>query len=460
MHIPSSSVQVLPGLSLYELLCIPLYLSFIYILAFAITGRYPRESPLRKYLIAGLSFKIIGGLSFAAVYMYYYKDIRGDTFYYWDGALAVREAFVDSPILGLKTLFVPAGKWTLDTLPYTIDIPGFYLSAGEMTFMSKIVGVIAYLCLGSYWLSTIVIATISFSGIWKLYQGFRELLPHRQEALFWATVMVPSTLFWGSGMVKDALTIGALGWLFYALQKIFNKRSELISSLLIILICSWVIFQLKAYILFSFIPPAAVYVYLKAQPKSGWKGLYWASSPFLIPVFMLSGYLIIMQLQDASELYNLQVIKETAEGFHTDHQEKTELDGQTGYNLGPVEYTPAGLLAKFPAAVNVAFFRPYPWEVREPMQFLTAFESLLMLLLTFYIVARIGPWRFLVSIMRSPEGIFCLLFVLLFGFAVGFTAYNFGALARFRIPAVPFLFTLLVIVWDMRRPKIKAKNPV
>ena len=41
-----------------------------------------------------------------------------------------------------------------------------------------------------------------------------------------------------------------------------------------------------------------------------------------------------------------------------------------------------------------------------------------------------------------------LIFSLVFAFAVGLSAYNFGALARFKIPALPFYFIALIILMD------------
>jgi hypothetical protein len=45
----------------------------------------------------------------------------------------------------------------------------------------------------------------------------------------------------------------------------------------------------------------------------------------------------------------------------------------------------------------------------------------------------------------------------LFGFSVGFTAYNFGALVRFKIPVLPFYVMLLYLIQD-EHYKIKAQK--
>jgi hypothetical protein len=50
-------------------------------------------------------------------------------------------------------------------------------------------------------------------------------------------------------------------------------------------------------------------------------------------------------------------------------------------------------------------------------------------------------------IFGNAEMQLCLIFTLIFGFAVGFTAYNFGALVRFKIPMLPFFGIGLSLLW-------------
>ena len=44
-------------------------------------------------------------------------------------------------------------------------------------------------------------------------------------------------------------------------------------------------------------------------------------------------------------------------------------------------------------------------------------------------------------------------FSIIFGFAVGFTAYNFGALVRYKIPCLPTVGILLAALYSLRAEK-------
>ncbi len=66
---------------------------------------------------------------------------------------------------------------------------------------------------------------------------------------------------------------------------------------------------------------------------------------------------------------------------------------------------------------------------------LSALESLAMLVLTFIIVFRRAG---LLRTLAKPDIVFCLTFTIIYAFAVGVSTFNFGTLARYKIPLLPF----------------------
>ena len=112
-----------------------------------------------------------------------------------------------------------------------------------------------------------------------------------------------------------------------------------------------------------------------------------------------------------------------------------------------------GILQKFPAALNVTYFIPYLWEVGDPFQLLSSLEGLFFLFLFVQTLKKVGIFNFLNFLTTNPEVIMCLTFAILFGFAVGFTAYNFGALVRFKIPALPFFIFAMYLIQYLDKRK-------
>lgn len=136
-----------------------------------------------------------------------------------------------------------------------------------------------------------------------------------------------------------------------------------------------------------------------------------------------------------------------AMGFQGWHGMLAE-QGSSGYSFGEIEFTVPGILSKFPQSVVVTLFRPYLYEVRNPVMLLTAVESTAVLLITIYLLFKTRIIGIFKVLNEHPFALFCLIFTLLFGFAVGFTSYNFGALARYKIPCLPFYAAFLAIVWN------------
>src|SRR5678815_4932367 len=109
-----------------------------------------------------------------------------------------------------------------------------------------------------------------------------------------------------------------------------------------------------------------------------------------------------------------------------------EQDG-SGYTLGDFDPTILGMLEQAPAGVNVTLFRPYLWEARKPIVMISAAEALFFLVFSIVVVFRNNPIRVVQRILADETLQFCLIFTLIFAFAVGISTSNFGSLVRYKI---------------------------
>src|SRR5205085_4209953 len=94
------------------------------------------------------------------------------------------------------------------------------------------------------------------------------------------------------------------------------------------------------------------------------------------------------------------------------------------------------------------------WEAKKAIVILSAFEALIFLYFSFRVF--ITNRSTLKVIFKDPNIIFCLIFSIIFAFAVGISSYNFGALSRYKIPCLPFYAAFLVILYYHG----KEKEPV
>ena len=111
-----------------------------------------------------------------------------------------------------------------------------------------------------------------------------------------------------------------------------------------------------------------------------------------------------------------------------------------------------------PKAINVSLFRPYIWEAKKPILIPAAIEGLISLFFTIRLLYKAGFTRITKLVLSNPEVQFCLVYSIIFAFSVGFTSYNFGALARYKIPMMPFYYIALFILADKEKTPEHSKK--
>jgi hypothetical protein len=405
-----------------------------------------KKQPIYDYFIRGILIKVVGGVFFALIYVYYYGF--GDTFLYHQGATVLSQTLLDSPLDYFRLLFSEADKLPPD-LSY-IQQSVAYADTFEEWFMVKLLSLINLISFQSYLVSTLFLSMIAFFGGWKLFQVFTAILPNKLNLSFIAVFLVPSVFFWGSGIMKDTITLAAINLVIYTLYFGFMRSRKRYGLVIIAVISIVIIVNLKAYIFLAFLPGLFMAVYVQFKQSLNNRIIRFVAAPLIF--IGLIGLCIIgfSQATEVSAKYQVSNLEYKVKGFHSWH---TDLGGSS-YNLGEVEFTTVGILSKVPAALNVTYFRPYLWESRNPVVLLGALESTILFLLFLYVLYR-ANFKFIRMLKREPLLYGCLFFCLIFGFSVGFTSYNFGALARYKIPVMS-LVTFMLIYVDFQ---VKQEHP-
>src|SRR5690606_21821086 len=61
----------------------------------------------------------------------------------------------------------------------------------------------------------------------------------------------------------------------------------------------------------------------------------------------------------------------------------------SGYTLGQLDGSWQSMLSLAPQALNTTLYRPYPWEVTNPLMLLSSLEGLVLLLLTLHLIWKV-----------------------------------------------------------------------
>jgi hypothetical protein len=418
-------------MGLIDFFVTPLVAVILYIIAYVyMSGN--RNFLVKKYFLRGFVLRILGGVTFGFVYFFYYGG--GDTFNYHSDGLVFAEAIRNDPIIAWDLYTKEISIENNTTFNYVVRL--MFKTDPASHFMSRIGGIVNIFVFDSFLASTILFSLFGFWGSWKLFLTLTKMFPYLHKELAIGSLFLPSILFWTSGIMKDTLCTMALCFLFSALVEFFvyNKRGYWIYT--VIFANAYILYVLKIYILMCFLPSMSIYIssILSSKIKSQ------SIKKIFRPVFLLIGLLLAVytlnKISEDNSKYSLENIEMTAK-ITADYIGRVSIKtGGSFYTLGDLDFSISNLPALMGKAFVVTFYRPFFWELKNPLMIFSTIEGIYF----FYI-----SWLFLKYLIKSkfkkvftPFTSFCFTFALIFAFVVGVTSNNFGTLARYKSVMLPF----------------------
>lgn len=353
------------------------------------------------------------------------------------------------------------GRWGPEVIKLIFQRPAelpIHIFGTEGSSTTSVIGLTAFamIATGSSEYGTgILYSLLAFSGQWAIYATFRDHFPnlYRKRVLI-ATLLVPSVVFWSSGVVKEAVALGGMGWVIWGIHNLICRRRRL-KALFWISTGGIVVAISKSYILFPMVAGAGIWLFWRHSITT--KGsVAIASKPLHL---MAAGAVAVVGMLILGELFPRYSINSLAEETAELQYQGQRQEGGSNYNIGnPEETSLVGQLAFTPVALTAALFRPFLFEAHHAVALINAMETTLILLLWIKIWrargAR-GAWHLLRS---SPPLMFCLVFVILFGLGVGLGTTNLGTLSRYRIPMMPLYALILLMLLPLTKSE-RARDP-
>lgn len=423
-------------MGLQDFITTPIFLILIFFFAYLVRSRVSDKST-KKYFIPALALKIMGAISVGLIYQFYYSG--GDTFNYWTrGSKWIWLAFLDNPSFALK-LLLSDGTHYSDTFQYSQHI--LFYSDPASYFVVRLAAIFDIFTFHTYSATAALFAVFSFSGLWALFMTLKAIYPKMIKHFAIALFFVPSVVFWGSGILKDSITLSALSWLTFSFYRLVILRQFKVRNVLILVLASYTLLSVKIYIMLAAAPAFTLWGFLSYYDKIQTQVIKYITLPFFLLVIVSTSYLIALNIGELNEKYALDTIAETAKITAYDIRYWTGRNAGSHYTIGELDGTLSGMIQLAPQAINVALFRPYLWEVNNPLMLLMALESMFFL----YITVK-GLFSLSTKKLTNPFIMFCLVFSVVFAFAVGISTFNFGSLVRYRIPLIPFYLCALFLI--------------
>lgn len=292
--------------------------------------------------------------------------------------------------------------------------------------------------------SSMVVALAAFFGKVAIARAIgQDLSPPNRRLALGASLLVPSVVFWSSTIAKEAVVIAFLGFALALLRPAITGRLEP-RKLVLAAVCLVPIAMIKPYVL---LPLSLAF--------SGW--LYWqrsmrrGESVTIRPQYVVMAALVVTGFFAAVGRISPQfAVENLAKSTASTQIAGTQVEGGSNYQLRDAvdeDVSVQSQLLLAPLALPTALFRPFIFEIRNPMMFLNALETSVLLFLFVRLLVRGGLVGVRKAITSSPTLMFCLIFTLVMGTAVGLASTNLGSLSRYRMPFMPF-FVALVLILD------------
>jgi hypothetical protein len=438
-------------LTIWDLILTPFYLVILILIAKRqCNKRYPVGHALRAYFMKGLYVKFAGAIFVGLIYQYYYGG--GDTFNYFKHAQIINSAFDDSFFTWLKVLTRQPLQSNPEVYAYASQMEWY---GDPATYSVPAIGaILGIFCGTNYMPIAILFAYFSFTGVWAMFRTFANLYPKLHKELAVAFLFIPSTFVWGSGIFKDTLCLFGLGWMVYTTFRIFVNKDFSLRNILMFVFSFYLLATVKLYILLAFLPALSLWLLLSYSYKIKTAGVRFIVTLSFIGLSFVGFLFFTGRFANEMNRYSLEKVAETAASTRGWIYFSSGDEG-SAYDLGEFEPTVVGMLSKFPQAVVVTLFRPFLWESKKIIVLLSALEALIFLFFTLKAIVK-NKSRIFSRITKDPNLMFCLVFSLIFAFAVGISTYNFGTLSRYKIPCIPFYAGLLVILIYQNKENIKT----
>jgi hypothetical protein len=374
------------------------------------------------------SWGIKGFTSLILLYVYtsiYPLRKEADVFKYYDDGIMLSEIAAEQPAAFTRIML---GTWTASDLRYLNRLNYWFRSydhgiSNDNRVVIRVNAVLNLFTRGSYGLNLVVFLALSWLGSYWLFRLFMELSASKITSYI-AAFLLPSTVFWSSGILKEALLFFALGGFLYSLFQLYQRFR--LDFLFLGILSLFLLSFLKIYILIALLP-LVVITWIWARTGS-WRMLYSSAIGFLA-LFALSQLLFFSEWS----------ILSTLQGKQFDFiQMAHAVNAGSIVPIIPMDGRLTTVLALIPLGIWNVLVYPDLSMLKNGQSIVAFTENILILLVLLGAIFRLKgiswklDWRF-------PMLVFSLAVFSL----VGMTAPVVGAMVRYKAPVLPFLWMSL-----------------
>ncbi|OFY29777.1 MAG: hypothetical protein A2275_10790 [Bacteroidetes bacterium RIFOXYA12_FULL_35_11] len=405
------------------------------------------EGISKKIIIAFFFIKICAGVVLSLLYMYYFPDPgKADTLVFFKDGKILYSALYENPADYFRMLTgVGADAPHLFNYYYQMDYWHKLFNYNLYNDNKILIRFNALVCLFSfkhYFVHIVFMAFFSLCGLIAIYKTFIQDMPDKKWLLLFAVFLIPSVVFWTSGLLKEGILIFAFGLFLYHTRKLFFEnfsKLNLFFSLFSLILLGFI----KFYVLAAALPALVSWIWAAKTKMKKIALKFIIVHAVFITGIIFSGF--IFSDYDVLKIISLK---------QKDFIEHVETIGNVGsyIEIPLLDENVISFVKNIPQALVNSFFRPHILESKTIMMLLSAIENLVIIGFIIFMLFYSGFSK----IKNKPALFFCISFTLILFALCGLTTPVLGALVRYRVPGIPFLFIALIMMLDIQ--KVKASR--
>jgi hypothetical protein len=471
-----------------------------------------KDSILSLKIIFGiLLIKCLGCAAYYWVYFCYYPPgFNGDSVSTLHDSKIMFDALSNHPSDYFKMIFGLHSELDTDPLyePYfqqiekwgRADVTGdFFLNDNRTPI--RINAIIMLFSFGNYAVHALVMLVISFIGQFAFYKTFKSYFPKKEMLLAIIIFLTPSILFWTSGVLKEPIAMCLLGLFVFAFFKLFVHYQFEKKFIFLIIIASVLFLIIKPYIIVLLLVPLILFALFKRYQIKRVVVFYISSLLLVYGVgvltlkfvfdkdvlntivvrqndfvslskggrfFIKDDKYVRFEYNDTTHFHKVDTInnlfqldRHSAFMYWNTHNLRDTIyetnNKDTSYfelrsvcapsgsaiNIDRLQYTFSSFAKLIPQSFCNVLFKPMFYDSRSVLELMASFENLCFLLFFAFC------FLFRVKIPIDKNLVMCCLAIVITSFVlIGITTTVTGAIVRYKIPFIPFLLMIPLLIFD------------
>ena len=379
-----------------------------------------------KIILLLFCIKIIAGISVGLVSHYLFNDL---TDYYNTNNYGIQEyhSLINTPRIFFTDLFTFSYAEKSEFFGSKVS----YWNDLRFNIIYKVLAFTNVLSGGNYYINSLFFNFVAFIGTVALHRVFIHVYPGKKISAVIGCFLLPSLLFYSSGIHKDLVVFTAIGifcyCLYFSLENNFSlkKVSWLLLSLITILL-------IRNFIAVILLPCAIAWFVSKKYNLQSYK---------VFGILFITGIIATVFLHTYIKKADpLLIVVNKQQAFFSLGK------ANTNYQLDSLQTTAKSFVMLTPTALRHSFLSHLPGEFNNIYCNLLSAEIILYWLLFLLMLFYPAKNKF----QKNEFIVFGLVFTFLIFLFTGYITTNAGALIRYRSIYLPFLMVpvLCNINWD------------